>query len=607
MKNLAGIVSHLLIAGMLVMSGCGGKGDPGATGTPGDKGANGNNGANGDAGPEGKQGTTGTNGATGTNGTNGATGDAGLSTALLSLTITDSLTNAAVSGATVTLAPTGTITIDPTKGTGSATLAIGDYTLTIKATGYTTATQDVELVAGVADPLTIKLVPTANVIVAATSSVTTAQAPGTQVTLTGTETTLDGSTGATYSWTQTAGATATITGANTATPTVTLPSAAAIQSQLITALTSSGDPTPTVRLDVVGINPYSITQATTVTFQVQVTTSSGSYKNTVSVTATAPFQVTSGLRNVPILIPQLLQGDPGVTWAWTVTSAPSGSTAAITNPGTQYPVFTPDVAGTYVLSEASGSGSLKLYAGTWSPGALDKTNVDPTTDTPTGVAPAASCGQCHDGVGNDPPNVWAEWSKTGHAVIVPENIDAAGSSWSVTSCGSCHTVGWNTTAVNGGADEAYAAIIAESGNSNWKVPSGAPGSFYSMLNSSDPNVVKLADQMNVQCENCHGPNVSAGHKTSETGVSTTDALARVNLKAEVCGACHGEPLHHGRYQEWQESDHANLTVAVGRAVDASTAIPAYPASDTTNCNAACQAILEQYDQQWKQLRTLPYG
>ena len=41
MKNLAGIVSHLLIAGMLVMSGCGGKGDPGAAGTTGKNGTNG--------------------------------------------------------------------------------------------------------------------------------------------------------------------------------------------------------------------------------------------------------------------------------------------------------------------------------------------------------------------------------------------------------------------------------------------------------------------------------------------------------------------------------------------------------------------------------------
>jgi hypothetical protein len=205
-----------------------------------------------------------------------------------------------------------------------------------------------------------------------------------------------------------------------------------------------------------------------------------------------------------------------------------------------------------------------------------------------GFAPAATCGQCHDD--NTAPNVWAEWSKTGHAFIVPENIDPPGGHWAFTSCGSCHSVGYDTTAVNGGSDDAYAAILAETGNSKWTIPQGVPGSLFALLNSSDPNIAKLGGQLNVQCENCHGPNVSGGHKTTDSTKATYDATARVSLKAEVCGACHGEPTRHGRYQQWQDSKHANTSLAMQRAAaDATTPLPAYPATDTTNCavGSAC--------------------
>ena len=316
----------------------------------------------------------GTIGATGTNGTNGATGDAGVSTAPLSLTITDSITNAAVAGATVTLAPTGTIAIDATTGKGSATLAIGDYTLTIKATGYTTATQDVELVAGYPEALTIKLVPTANVAATITASPTTASAPGATVNLTASSTIYDGSTSPTYTWKQISGPTATIT-ANASTASVTIPTDAAIQTALQAALASQVDPTPPTRLDVVGINPYALGIGTTIVVQVtSTTTTSGT--NTEATTATisiplspaTPFTETSGLRNVPIGVPQILEAGPLPTgtgaptaWAWSVAPADSST---LVNPTSQFPIFTPKPAGTaqttYTLTEASTGGTMTI-------------------------------------------------------------------------------------------------------------------------------------------------------------------------------------------------------------------------------------------------------
>ena len=40
---------------------------------------------------------------------------------------------------------------------------------------------------------------------------------------------------------------------------------------------------------------------------------------------------------------------------------------------------------------------------------------------------------------------------------------------------------------------------------------------------------------------------------------------RQNLASELCGACHGEPARHGRYQQWEESGHGNLALAMEEA------------------------------------------
>ena len=656
MKNLAGNVSHLLLAGILVMTGCSGdKGDPGAkgatgdagipgksgaigatgapgptgptgptgatgatgtsstssdagTGTPGKDGAPGATGATGATGPAGATGATGANGATGDAGTSGKDGDPGTSTAPLTLTITNSITGAGISGVKITLSPASSTTLANTDSSGktSGIVPIGSYSTTIAANGYTSATQIINVAAGVSESLSVKLVPAAKVVANAGADIT-GQAPGATVNLNATSTVYDGSNGATYAWTQVSGPTVTLTGASTANPSLTVPSVAAMQTALIDDLTAPTDvqsatnDAPLRRLDILGLNPHSLEEATIIGLQVTVTTSSGTYTDTVNVTANAPFQVTSGLRNVPIGIPQLFQAGPLPTgtgaptaWNWTVdVSKATGSAATIQNATTQFPLFTPDVTGTYVLSEASTGGKLTLYAGTWSTGAIDSTNVD-ANDKPLPKAPTATCGNCHDD--RLAANKWADWSKTGHAVIVPENIDVAGGHWSFTSCGQCHSVGYNTTVNNGGADDAYQAILNK--ESTWTIPMGSPGELHAMLTSTDPTagdqIKAFAGKLNVQCENCHGPTNSDGHKTtgfksSSTTWNATDQGARVSLKAEVCGQCHGEPQRHGRYQQWQESKHANTTLAEQRgAADGSSALPTAPASDTTNCNAKCQ-------------------
>jgi hypothetical protein len=75
---------------------------------------------------------------------------------------------------------------------------------------------------------------------------------------------------------------------------------------------------------------------------------------------------------------------------------------------------------------------------------------------------------------------------------------------------------------------------------------------------------KSAKSANIQCENCHGPQSSLAHNRralrSKTAVMGTDP--RANISAGVCAVCHGEPLRHARFQQWQLSRHANYELAV---------------------------------------------
>ena len=140
------------------------------------------------------------------------------------------------------------------------------------------------------------------------------------------------------------------------------------------------------------------------------------------------------------------------------------------------------------------------------------------------------------------------WKASGHAEIVTANIDDPAGHWGL-NCAWCHSVGYDTDADNNGWDEA----IAEEG---WEVPHGAVGNSAAML-ADYPATARMA---NIQCENCHGPQDTAAHGQAD---------ARTSLSSDVCGACHGEPPRHGRFQQWEESNHGDYTLAIERATNAS--------------------------------------
>ncbi len=343
----------------------------------------------------------------------------------------------------------------------------------------------------------------------------------------------DGSTITGYKWTQVAGVPATVTGASTATASAKLAGAAAYKARLLSGLKLLD------RLMVQGINPYALDGAEIATFQVTVTTSSGTYSDTVNVTVDMPYIINTGLADVATGLPVLVESKSQDSYAWVLT-APSGSAAALTDAATRNPSFTPDVAGKYALKEAGSGAELDVYAGTWA-GAI-------SGEDQNGRPLSSMCTVCHNN--KVAPDVFTDWKATGHAEILTQNIDDPAGHWTL-DCAGCHAVGDDGNLENLGFDYA----IQKEG---WKPPSphGEPGAWADML----ARYPLSASYANAQCESCHGPNDG----TTLHPDGKIDA-ARVSISSDVCGACHGEPARHGRYQQWAESGHANFDLSIEEA------------------------------------------
>ncbi len=364
----------------------------------------------------------------------------------------------------------------------------------------------------------------------------------------------DGSTLQSVNWTQTGGADAALSGTQTQTVTARLGSATAYKETLIHVLSEPAigedQLPPNVplpegefpgglqnRFQIVGINPLALEHAGMVTLEVEVVTTSGTYHAETEIHTALPWTTAAGIHNVPIDVAVLAHGKDQGYHAWQL-GTPLGSDAHLMDAGTQSPWFTPDVAGRYWLTvndeENGGQHTMSLFAGTWK-GVIVAQDDDgrPVTDP--------SCFSCH----NDDvaPNVFSEWTQTGHAEILTNNLNT--STHYGPNCFPCHSVGFNPGAENGGMHDAsdYQDFL-DSGLIN------NPGDNWTTMLEDYPASARLA---NIQCENCHGPQTGGGH---------TQEGMRVSLSSDMCATCHGEPARHARFQQWQLSAHANYELAI---------------------------------------------
>lgn len=384
--------------------------------------------------------------------------------------------------------------------------------------------------------------------------------PGGTVAATATVDIRDGSTVQGYSWTQSNGVTASIAGASSATATVTLPDLEAYKDQLFTFLTeppiSEEDLPPNVplpegefsgglqdRFKVVGLNPFSLEETGLVTLTVTVTTTSGTFSDEVELHTELPWKPSLGLRDVPVGVPVLLHGKTQDAYDWAL-SRPSGSGATLADANTQNPGFTPDAVGPYTVTVTNTRAdpaevvTLNIRASTWA-GAI--TGLDDN-----GRPEAADCAVCHNGT--IAADQFTPWAQTGHADIFSTNLNT--STHYSTGCLSCHSVGWDADAANGGMDDAadYDGFLADFTTDGSSFHADA--SNWTNMLAGSPASAQLA---NIQCENCHGPN-PAGHASA--------APERIDISSDVCAVCHGEPLRHARFQQWQLSGHANYELAI---------------------------------------------
>ncbi|MDP2743998.1 MAG: carboxypeptidase regulatory-like domain-containing protein [Dehalococcoidia bacterium] len=447
-------------------------------------------------------------------------------------TVTNKLTGAPVAGAAVTTSPAIkdlSITTDA-KGVFTAKLPPGTFTVTIKKDNFKPFTTAVLVVSGKMATQDAVLEPDKKVAVNAGAAQTAK--PGASVTLKSTVEPLDGSSLTSVKWTQTAGPKATIASATGDTTSVTLADDAAYKAEIVKGLKLLD------RFEVQAINPHTLLASEVATFKVTAVTSSGTYTGTVNVSADLPFAFSTGLQNVPRGVAVLLNGKKQPSYDWAV-AGPEGSKAAVADASARNPHFIPDVVGKYTVTEKKSGAKVEVFAGTWA-GVI-------TGQDDKGKPLAADCTPCHDG--KTAPDMFTAWKNSGHAEIFTQNINNPDGHWAET-CATCHTVGYNTNVDNNGWDE---AMKAES----WKVPPHGELGLWTSILKQYPKTAKLS---NIQCENCHGPNNGNTLHPNKT----IDA-ARVSISSDVCGACHGEPPRHGRFQQWEESGHGNFDLAIRQA------------------------------------------
>jgi hypothetical protein len=391
--------------------------------------------------------------------------------------------------------------------------------------------------------------------VTVTVDITGDAVPGGTVTATATIDLGDGSEMQSILWTQTGGADAMLSGTATDTVTVMLGPVTSYRDELIHVLSEppigEDQLPPNVplpegefpgglqdRFQVVGMNPLALEHAGMVTLEAEVVTSSGTYHGEGEIHTHLMWSPAAGIHDVPLGVPVLIHGKNQDFYDW-VMSTPSGSETMLMDASSQSPWFTPDVAGRYwltVTDEESGEDvTMSLFAGTW------KGIIVAQDDDGRPIADQ-SCFGCH----NDQiaPEYFSDWAQTGHAEIFTNNLNT--SAYWGPQCFACHTVGYNPGATNDGIEEA-------TDYHDWLdaglVGSGQPDNWAQTLE----NFPETARKANIQCENCHGPQNGGGH---------TQEGMRVSLSSDVCAVCHGEPLRHARFQQWQLSAHANYELAV---------------------------------------------
>jgi len=274
-------------------------------------------------------------------------------------------------------------------------------------------------------------------------------------------------------------------------------------------------------------------------------------KTSASLTINAA-SVAADHKNLPLHQRVYVNSGHTGTSAWTITSAPAGSTAAFDDPTARTPSFVPDMIGPYTIAE--GANTMTVYASTWF-GAIGGGSGDDITVS-------GRCSVCHQNptlqAQFDIPDVFTPWTQTAHATTLTRGMNGDLSDHFSGACVGCHTTGYDLGVANGGFDD-----VAKT--TGWLMPALDAANWTNLV-ASDP---QLAQVSNVQCESCHGPQ---GGLAGDPGgftiahTKTWDAnqksqpfqSPRISYASEVCGTCHAAGADH-KYSEWATADPTGMS------------------------------------------------
>ncbi len=473
-------------------------------------------GCNGAAGPQGREGPpgpTGDGGAVGASGSAGAPGSTGATGPVWSAgriqgSVVSAATGESLAGVAVAVSPGGQTATTAADGTFTvANLALGAYVLSLSRLGYLDKT---------VPPIEIDSVSPVNVTIAmATDTASTdgivlrvgdnlVAGYGAPVTLAATVTGGDTDASAlVYAWTQAGGTQVDIVGASTSA--ITFRTLALSEAKLeanpaaVLGPYDGGGLVP-ARFGPMGIG---IDETGNYQFTVAVSDPAGHViRTTATVWATPP---TSGLRSAPLGLAVWFEGDavtpagaPMSAWSFSLVPPP-GSNATLRGGATQFPFFTPDVVGSYVVTESVSGNTATVYAAAWD----GVSGIASEPGTGNDYVTQGCMSSCHVASPQFPasvspstaPNMFPYWAKTKHASALADGLDGKLGPSFGPSCLPCHTLGDSPASVNGGFDDVAAT-------DKWSFPATLDAGNYAALVASQPDLAQLG---NVQCENCHGP------------------------------------------------------------------------------------------------------
>ncbi len=263
----------------------------------------------------------------------------------------------------------------------------------------------------------------------------------------------------------------------------------------------------------------------------------------------------SGLQNVGVGTKVFLKGSTSdsaglATPTWNLLSVPTSSTAAFGTTAdednswydthdeawvydySQATSFVADLLGTYVVEFVNG-------------GIADTLTINAAMYL--GMDGGVGCGTCH-------PEKATAWEATGHADMLERGLEGTLSSYYNSGCISCHTVGYDTSAVNDGFDDL-----------GFTFPDSLYEGGYAASVTAYPDAMGLA---NIQCESCHGPGGS--HNSV-----ITDSKMVADIKTYSCAFCHDDGHYHVYPEQWDVSGHASESALYNSSYAGGSCVPCH--------------------------------